>query len=368
MTTVNMIDKVLVEWGDSLFRRRRGAGEDEGPKASGRLGSRSGSGGQGSAGTASADVSGRMSANAVRRAVRDSIRPAAKQVVVKITGGGKGFKAMAAHLRYISRQGKEEVGGRGRTLEVTDERGERHEGSAAIRRLMDDWRISGSYIADDSPRKEAFHIIFSMPQGTRAEALQKSVEATAARLFEGHRYAMAMHLDQGAPHVHVMVRAEHLDGVRLNPRKADLDRWRATFARELQARGIDAIATRQVSRARNRAQPQLWQVKAREQGRLQRERKTIKTGAKAELARREAFFAWRQITEALARSPDLSDRALALDAARYLAQQAGIDSDKARDPKPDRDELQPRPSDRRDAGREPAPERPKPRDVDRGSR
>jgi hypothetical protein len=309
-----------------------------------------------------------MSANAVRRAIRDSIRPGAKQVVVKITGGGKGFKAMAAHMRYISRQGKEEVGGRGRTLEVTDERGERHEGSVALRRLMDDWRISGSYIADDSPRKEAFHIIFSMPQGTRPDALRESVDATAARLFDGHRYAMAMHLDQGAPHVHVMVRAEHLDGVRLNPRKADLDRWRATFARELQARGVDAIATRQVSRARNRAQPQLWEVKAREQGRLQRERRPFKTGPKAELARSEAFHAWRQITEALARSPDMLDRALALDAVRYLARQAGIDPDKGRDAQQDR--VAP---DRGVPGyptprHEPAVDRPKPRDVDRGSR
>ena len=33
--------------------------------------------------------------------------------MVKITGGGRGMKAIAAHFRYIGRQGKEEVGGKG---------------------------------------------------------------------------------------------------------------------------------------------------------------------------------------------------------------------------------------------------------------
>lgn len=339
-----VVDKVLVEWGESLFRRRRGGGDDEprggGPSGGRRAGSRGGagvdstSGGSGRFGAAAArDVGAAkdpLTANAVRRAIRDSIRPGAQQVLVKITGGGKGFKAMAAHLRYISRQGKEEVGGRGQTLAVTDERGDRHEGAAAVRRLIDDWRISGSYIPDNSPRKEAFHIIFSMPQGTRPAALQEAVDATAAQLFDGHRYAMALHLDQGAPHVHVMVRAENLEGVRLNPRKADLDRWRATFARELQARGVDAVATRQVARARNRAQPQLWQLKAREQGRLKRAPSPLKTGAKALQARREALQAWRHITAALAKSPDLADRALALEAVRYLARQAGVEIDEGR--------------------------------------
>ena len=85
-------------------------------------------------------------------------------MVVKITGGGKGLKAMAAHARYISRQGKEVAGGAGRTLDVIDERGKRYQGAAAVRQLMEDWRTSGSYIPDESHRKEAFHIIFSMPR------------------------------------------------------------------------------------------------------------------------------------------------------------------------------------------------------------
>ncbi len=244
-------------------------------------------------------------------------------MVVKITGGGKGMKAMAAHARYISRQGKEVAGGVGRTLDVVDERGERHQGSAAVRQLMEDWRTSGSYIPEESHRKEAFHIIFSMPRETRAEALEAAVSDTAAQLFDGHRYAMVMHLDQGAPHVHVMVRAERMDGKRLNPRKADLGRWRATFARALQARGIDAIATRQVARLRNRAQPQLWEIKARADGRLKRSRAEVMTGDGAIRSRAQAVQAWREVAGALARSSSAQDRRLAIEAVSYLARELG---------------------------------------------
>ena len=312
-----VVDQVLVEWGDALFRRRRHSGDEDGSRS--RI--RSGPGlGKARKGAGSLAHAARMSPTAVRGAVRDAIRPGARQVVIKITGGGKGFKAMVAHARYISRQGKDAVGGPGRTLEVTDELGQKYEGTQSVRQLMEDWRTSGSFIPDDSHRKEAFNIIFSMPRETRPEALEAAVAETAAQLFEGHRYAMVMHLDQSAPHVHVMVRAERSDGRRLNPRKADLDRWRATFARQLQARGIDAVATRQVARLRNRVHPSIWELKAKGEGRLNRDRGSVKTSPNAQKARTEALRAWREVTMALASSPELDDRKLAVEAVRYLAQ------------------------------------------------
>jgi hypothetical protein len=71
---------------------------------------------------------------------------------------------------------------------------------------------------------------------------------------------------QANPHVHISVRAESKHGKRLNPRKADLHRWRETFAAKLRKRGIEAEATRGVGRR----YPELWQVKAGEDGRLLR--------------------------------------------------------------------------------------------------
>ena len=44
-----------------------------------------------------------MSAHDVRSRIRSTVAPSATQVMVKITGGGRGMKAIAAHFRYIWR-------------------------------------------------------------------------------------------------------------------------------------------------------------------------------------------------------------------------------------------------------------------------
>ncbi len=50
------------------------------------------------------------------------------------------------------------------------------------------------------------------------------------------------------PHVHLTVKAAGLDGVRLNPRKADLQRWREGFAEALREHGIEATTTSRIHR------------------------------------------------------------------------------------------------------------------------
>jgi len=258
----------------------------------------------------------------IRALVKSTVAPGAKQVMVKITGGGRGMKAIAAHFRYISRLGKEEAGGKGETLEIEDERGEKIEGKAGLARLVDDWRIAGAYIDEDSPRREAYNIIFSMPPGTPAEAVRAATAEAARELFEGHKYVFVLHEEQGAPHVHLAVRADRFDGVRLNPRKADLDRWRAVFARGLQDRGINAVATRQPVRAANRSYRKLWEEKAIQRGRLKRQLPTKRTSLKTLEARADAIKSWEQIARALASSSDPEDVRLASETVRYLAEVA----------------------------------------------
>jgi hypothetical protein len=69
-----------------------------------------------------------------------------------------------------------------------------------------------------------------------------------------HRYAMALHAEEKGkhgmhPHVHLVVKAEHeFEGRRLNPRKADLQRWRERFAEYLTELGVAATATRREDR------------------------------------------------------------------------------------------------------------------------
>ena len=230
------------------------------------------------------------------------------------------MKAIAAHFRYIGRQGKEEVGGKGKTLEIEDERGEKIQGRDGLVQLADEWRVAGAYIDDDSRRREAFNIVFSMPVGTPPEAVRAATAEAARELFEGHKYVFVMHEDQGAPHVHLSVRADRYDGVRLSPRKADLDRWRAVFARNLQDRGVNAVASRQPVRAVNRNYRKLWEERAAGRGQLLRQRPVQRTSARALAVRADAIKAWEQIARALASSKDPADLRLAVEAVRYLAE------------------------------------------------
>ena len=302
-------DGMLSEWGARLFYPI--------PKGKGGVG-----GGKLPLLNTVAALTAVMSPTEVRSRVRSTVAPGATQVMVKITGGGRGMKAIAAHFRYIGRQGKEEVGGKGKTLEIEDERGEKIQGRDGLVQLTDEWRVAGAYIDDDSPRREAFNIIFSMPAGTPPEAVRAATAEAARELFEGHKYVFVMHEDQGAPHVHLSVRADRYDGVRLSPRKADLDRWRAVFARNLQDRGVNAVASRQPVRAANRNYRKLWEERAAGRGQLIRQRPAQRTSARALAARADAIKAWEQIARALASSRDPADMRLAVEAVRYLAEVA----------------------------------------------
>jgi hypothetical protein len=98
---------------------------------------------------------------------------------------------------------------------------------------------------------------------------------------------------------------------RLNPRKADLQRWRETFAERLRELGIDAEATRQATRGVARNYPALWQEKAQAQNRLWAPRDARRSGEHASRTRADAAAAWLHLAEALSRSADPRDRQMA---------------------------------------------------------
>jgi hypothetical protein len=160
------IDRVLIQWGDRLFYpanrivRTRPQPRLSGPQARQRA----------------AEIRARIKAIAVRRA---------PQVMVKVTGGGRGMKAICAHMRYISKNGR---------LDIEDENGTQVRGRDAVRELAADWRFGGSPIDDISDRREAFNIILSMPRGSA----QPLVALNAAREFAktelaGHKYVIVLH-------------------------------------------------------------------------------------------------------------------------------------------------------------------------------
>lgn len=211
MTPGSAIDAVLVQWGERLFYP---ANRIVKPASTPRL-----------------DTMTRRKAAVIRRRIEATSRERAPQVMVKVTGGGRGMAAIAAHFRYISKNGR---------LDIKDDRGVVREGTDALRDLAEQWRYGGSLIDDVGHRREAFNIMLSMPHGTDAKMVQKAAREFAQAELPGHRYVMVLHEHQANPHVHLSVRAESRTGKRLNPRKTDLHRWRETFAEKLRGWGVEA--------------------------------------------------------------------------------------------------------------------------------
>jgi hypothetical protein len=112
--------------------------------------------------------------------------------MVKVTGGGRGMRAIAAHFRYISRNGQ---------LEIEDDRGVTREGKEALHDLEEQWQHGGSFIDETSHRREAFNIMLSMPDGTDPLIVQRAAREFARDELGDHRYVMALHDDQANPHV-----------------------------------------------------------------------------------------------------------------------------------------------------------------------
>jgi len=119
MSQAPNIDGVLIQWGDRLFYPgNRIVKASPQPKLSG-----------GAAYERAAAIRERIAATVLRRA---------PQVMVKVTGGGRGMRAIAAHFRYISKNGR---------LDIENERGELMSGKDTLHELADDWRFGGSLIA-----------------------------------------------------------------------------------------------------------------------------------------------------------------------------------------------------------------------------
>lgn len=161
------------------------------------------------------------------------------EVMVKITGFGKGAAHVKAHLDYISRNGK---------VELENDRGEMLTGKEDVKALFKDWEKSFS---DDGGRhkRDTMHMVLSMPETTDPESVRNAVrEFTRSAFSKNHEYVFALHTDEPHPHCHVTVKCLGFDGKRLNPKKADLQEWREKFAEKLRDQGVEAEASPRRSR------------------------------------------------------------------------------------------------------------------------
>jgi hypothetical protein len=192
--------------------------------------------------------------NTLTAAQRDHIARTVRripEVMVKVSGGARTVRGVGEHVSYIGREG--ELG-----IETDDE--ERLQGEGFEKALLKDWRLdldvqqARALYSGTPGRKTAklvHNVVLSMPTGTPPDKLLKAVRKFAQEQFAlTHRYAMALHTDQGNPHVHLVVKAMSEQGERLNIRKATLREWRQEFARHLRERGIAANATERAVRGR----------------------------------------------------------------------------------------------------------------------
>jgi hypothetical protein len=283
------VDGVLLRWGQELFyphaRKAR-------PGSDGAL--------------PWLHAGGHVTAGTIRERIKGVVR-GAPQVVVKITGGGCGMRAILRHLNYITRRCE---------LPLTDEDGQEHRGRDGLRHVADLWRYCGSLIHAEGDRREALQITLGMTADTNPQALQAAAAAFAAQEFAGYRYAWVYHGDQANPHVHLAVRIESKDmRQRLHPGPADLHRWRERFALALRDRGIKAEATRRSTHGTVKDDDPIWRVKARAAGTLRHDPHEVTMPSQT---MEQALTAWGHVHNALAASPDPADRQLAREVKSFL--------------------------------------------------
>ncbi len=318
---ISSIDERLDEWGSRLFNVSTTTPPRQHPGKKGiRLSA-----------VKSARTSGRLGtpqgrANYVRQKLQDMVRRA-PQVMVKLAKAPSGMRGISNNLTYISRDGQ---------IEIEDQDGQVIRGKDALSDLKVEWRDGGIPIPADSTMRDAFHLVLSMPKRTNPLSVQRAVRDFAKREFAGFQYAMVLHTFETDPdphpsphpHVHLTVKAAGLDGVRLNPRKADLQRWREGFAEALREHGIEATTTSRIHRTTH----ERWKVQhlldhTTKAKLVDRQKRQTHTPTK----QREVMHHYEQVMKTLARSDRGDDRQLAADLVRYLGEQGRIpDTERSR--------------------------------------
>jgi hypothetical protein len=171
------------------------------------------------------------------------------QVMVKITSFGKSGSAVARHLDYISRNGKNDVfdamGDNLREVAEQQDADPRDVLQAQGERLA-----TGQIGRDGADKKEkgrprervTMNLMLSMPPGTDTGGFELAVRDFLSVQFRSHDHVFTFHDDKDHYHSHVVVKLQGDDGRWLNPRKADILEWRENFAASLERRGIEAQA------------------------------------------------------------------------------------------------------------------------------
>ena len=267
-------------------------------------------------------VSTARRAQQVRERLGRTVRKS-PEVMVKITSACRGMTQVGRHIDYISRIGQ---------IDLEDQDGLVVRGKDVLKELKEDWRIGGPEdITKESDRRDTLNIVFSMPAHTDEVSMRRAVRAFAASEFDGHQYVFAYHTQAtdpnpnppAHPHVHLSIKTLGWSGQRLNPRKADLQRWRERFAEQLRAHGIEANATSRLARLRHERGESRAVVALKDRrefsapgSREGPERRARRGNAKKLEAKRLAYYAL--AIEVLSRSEDPADNQLSCEMEKHF--------------------------------------------------
>ena len=204
-------------------------------------------------------------------------------------------------------------------MSFEDENGALARGRDEVKDVLDAWARSHTGIPEVGERaRQAFNIVLSMPPGTSRPGVRAAAKTFAAAEFGlNHQYVFTAHDDEAHPHVHLVVKAVGRDGVRLNPRKADLQRWRELFAGALHEQGIVANATPRRARGIGSRAPAQRLLHMRVRGPNAR---APTSSPRAPLLSPVVARAYRSTQQALAASSEVADQRLARELERFLAE------------------------------------------------
>lgn len=152
------------------------------------------------------------------------------QAVVRILSFRRGAAAVLRTARYIAAKAEGAL--------LVEGGAELAPGTLAD--MVDDWsrdfacRVNG---------RDAMHLEVSAPPGMDRAALRAAAERFAQRVFGDRQYLLAEHRDRPHPHCHLLVKLGSARGRALDPRKADLARWREAFAAAARAEGLALAAS-----------------------------------------------------------------------------------------------------------------------------
>lgn len=309
----NYVDGFLVEWEEGEYKAEVKSMRQRSQAITPRITLASAGGGGGGQSTA-----------ARAQAVRARLARTAKrvpEVMVKITSSCRGMTQVSRHIDYISRKGQ---------IDLEDQDGMTVRGKERLKELKEDWRAGGfKEIPGTSERRDTLNIVFSMPALTDEASMKRAVRAFAAVEFAGNQYVFAYHTQAtdpdpdppAHPHVHLSVKTLGARGHRLNPRKADLQRWREGFAAELRNHGIEANATSRLARLK------LDRGDSRAVIALKTKREPVVAGtapksstraAKAQKLESDRLAYYGLVAQTLSQSEDPADRQLGRDLAEAL--------------------------------------------------